>query len=191
MNNFFKQDYTLTDEQIFDFVQCYLLPEEMIFIEMHLLNSPEDQERVENYREWHERCEALRDQISNSGSGLNVVYYDFKAKYRMEGLAADSSKLTNASKPFCEIREQHMKEVEICGVRLRVKLTRFENDRIWLDIQALETEPIYREFTFAIGPYTAQAFLQGDHPPLFKTELPSSLFSSFANVQIKLQPTNE
>jgi len=84
-----------------------------------------------------------------------------------------------------------LKEVEICGVRLRVILTRFENDRIWLEIEALESDPAYREFTFGIGPYTGKAILQGDHPPRFTTEMPSSLFSSFGNVQLKLQPTNE
>lgn len=201
MNRLFKPGFTLTDEQIFDFVQGHLLPDEMIFVEMHLLDSSEDQERVDDYREWHELCEALRDQITNRGGGLNVVYHDFKAEKVVdpassktklkERLAADSSLRSNSPKPFCDIREQHMKEVEICGVRLRVTLTRFENDRIWLEIEALETDPAYRVFTFGIGPYTGQANLQGDHPPFFITEMPSSLFSSFGHVQIKLQPTDE
>lgn len=213
---FYEGSQSLEDDVIYQYVADELSPVAHLLVEIHLAESPDDQARVGRYRDWRERCLKFRDELasrssdSRSGSeqtapSFTVIYHDFRADFKAEEivdcassktkikepLAADSSLRSNSPKPSCDIREQHMKEVEICGVRLRVTLTRFENDRIWLEIEALETDPVYRVFTFGIGPYTGQAILQGDHPPFFKTEMPSSLFSSFGHVQIKLQPTNE
>jgi hypothetical protein len=190
MENLITLESMLTDEQIFDYVHDHLSPHRKLFIDLHLLGCIEDQDRIADYQKWYLQCEAIKGQIIHPSEGFNVVFYDFKAAEDEERLAADDTLSSEAIQPFDGVREQHFKEVQIAGIPLRVTLTRYDDESIWLKMEALTATPEHRWFRIGIGSYRSRVYLDGTETPFYETELPASLFSSFANVLIQLQPSD-
>lgn len=191
MNGIFTINGNLSEDQIFDYVHGYLSPEERIVTDLHLLDSPEDQGRIDVYRKWRKYCEDLRKQFDDQHHGFNVVYHDFSSDEMDDRLAADDTIPDEFIKPFCGILEQRFKETVISGVRLKVTLSQYKDNSVWLKLEGLEPSPAHRRFRIGIGQYRGEAVLDGDHPPCFESELPSSAFSALGNVLIQLQPTDE
>ncbi|MDQ8192354.1 hypothetical protein [Roseibacillus persicicus] len=194
MNPSINFDESLSDEQIFDYVKDRLLPEEKLIIELHLLASPEDQERARKLREFCLSSDKLKAKLTVtspiSETGLNIVYFDFSSEKIEASLAADDS-VESPVKPFSGLREQLMKQVNISGVLLKVELSAFKDESTWLRIESVEPSPIHKRFKFGIGTYRGEANLTGSPCPSFETQIPTTIPTNFANVLIQMQPTND